>query len=492
VIVEDEQQSRTGRFRQGTDSGSGRVASPSLHAGSSSRLRLMILAPFALFLFWEVITRSLAGYFADATPDIALRLRSTNPIALVNLAQGKLNLERGNPPGLLRDDTMQETYVAKGFQSSPNAELGVGSQPSSADAPQPTSTEAQEAAQIRSLAELALLNDPLNARAFSILGHLSQRTSDLGRTRTLMEAAARRSLLESTAVDWMMRKSYEDGDYHSAIRYADVLLKTRHQAPGLALPVLGRMTENPDAKAQLKQLLASEPPWRGQFFESLPANVSDARSPLDILLSLKDTAKPPTTAELRPYLQFLIGHGFYELAYYTWLQFLPPEELSKAGYLFNGDFEFARSGLPFDWNFTGKSGVTIQIADRFDSNGGRALLLEFGPGRVDVFGVSQLVVLPPGNYRFLGRRQVNTVSQRGLQWRVTCASKARTVIGESPTITEASVWEDFEFSFTIPNTDCSAQYVGLMLDANLASERFISGSIWYDDLRIVRESAPER
>ena len=52
------------------------------HGGRILRYRLMILAPLAAFLVWEVITRSLAAYLADAGPEAAIRLWSTNPTAL--------------------------------------------------------------------------------------------------------------------------------------------------------------------------------------------------------------------------------------------------------------------------------------------------------------------------------------------------------------------------------------------------------------------------
>jgi hypothetical protein len=52
-----------------------------------------------------------------------------------------------------------------------------------------------------------------------------------------------------------------------------------------------------------------------------------------------------------------------------------------------------------------------------------------------------------------------------------------------------SSWTDFKFSFTVPDANCSAQYVQLVLDARSASERFISGSIWYDDFQITRDTA---
>jgi hypothetical protein len=51
-------------------------------------------------------------------------------------------------------------------------------------------------------------------------------------------------------------------------------------------------------------------------------------------------------------------------------------------------------------------------------------------------------------------------------------------------------WKDFEFSFTIPD-DCPAQYVSLIFDARSASEQFISGSAWFDDLEITPQPSAE-
>jgi hypothetical protein len=443
-----------------------RSISPSWNKKRASRFQSIVLTPFALFLVWaplalllvwEVITRSVADYLADARPEMAIQLRSTNSTALLNLAEAEL-----------KGDQVRDSSA-------------------------PAKLTPQVRHQIRSWVVLALRNDPLNARGFSILGRLSALDSEEKKTKSLMQAASRRSLHESTAVYWIMQKYYQDGDYRAAIRSADTLLRTR---PGMAehvMPVLGKIAENPDTSGDLKQLLAANPPWRPEFFDRLPANISDARTPLDILLNLKNTPTPPTSAELRSYLDFLISRGFYDLAYDTWLQFLPAERLNKVGLLFNGDFEAAPSGLPFDWVIPQGSGVTVKIGERPDEDGDHALLLEFGVGRVDVQPITQLTVLSPGQYRFQGKHNVDIVSQRGLQWRITCAGQGATQIAESQVVQGSSAaWRDFSFSFAVPETDCPAQYVRLLFDARWASEQFISGTVWYDDLQIVREPLVSR
>ena len=113
--------------------------------------------------------------------------------------------------------------------------------------------------QIRTWAESALFNDPLNARAFRILGQLSLRDSDDERTATLMRAAARRSLLESTAVYWMMRKSYRDQDFGEAIRYADVLLRTRPSIPQYGVSLIARLAEGRELNHSVIELLSTNP-----------------------------------------------------------------------------------------------------------------------------------------------------------------------------------------------------------------------------------------
>ena len=453
-------------------------------------MRIIALSVLGVFLLYHVLTKSFGAYLADASPEAALLLNGSNVTALLNLAEDKLSEDasfgvldsvlappRNAGPG---------STVAKGDDASPIETPAPA--PSGEQTPKQSSLDQAALAQIQEWAERAIAADPLRARAFRILGQISERTSDEMQTQKLMEAAVRRSHLESVAVYWMMRKSFQDQNYSAALHYADTLMRTRPQALQYIVPIMGKMAELPQASVDLKLLLSSNPPWRPQFFSYFPRTITDARTPLDILLSAKDSPNPPSADELRPYLEFLIQHRFYELAYYTWLQFLPQQQLAQAGHLYNGGFEAPPSGMPFDWVLTKGTGVTAEVAAKADQPGERVLHLQFGPGRVDYRDVTQLIMLAPGQYQFHGKYKGDLVSERGLEWRVTCAGKDQNAIGQGVVSRGAnSQWLDLEFSFTVPEADCPAQYVKLVFDARSASEKFISGSIWFDDFKIVRD-----
>ncbi len=450
----------------------------SIQPSRSWRWRAMLLALLGLLLVWQVVTRSFAAYLADAAPEAALRLDAAHPVALLALAARKLNESQAANDAKQQVAGIGRRAGTKVPAAAPEAARTPG--------PVPPVPDPQTREEIRAMTQLALLGDPLNARALRILGQLADGASDEERTERLMKAAADRSLRESVAVYWLMRKSLEKLDYTAAVQYADTLLRTRPQVVAQVMPVLAEIAENKIASSEIKKLLASNPPWRPQFFWLLPNNISDARTPLEILLSLRETPAPPTNADLKFYLDFLVLHKLYELAYYTWLQFLPAEQLSSAGLLFNGSFEVDPSGLPFDWVIAQGSGVTAGRAVLPDSDGQHGLAIEFGHGRVDFHPVTQMTMLAPGAYRLTGKYQGQITGRRGMVWRVSCAG-AGGPIGETPMILGiAPKWKDFDLPFTVPATGCRAQMVRLELDARSASEQMVSGSILFDELQISR------
>jgi hypothetical protein len=56
------------------------------------------------------------------------------------------------------------------------------------------------------------------------------------------------------------------------------------------------------------------------------------------------------------------------------------------------------------------------------------------------------------------------------------------------TVGVARPWRTVEVSFTVPGPECRAQQLRLSLDARMASEQLVSGSVWYDELQIDRDN----
>lgn len=456
----------------------------------SRRLKPIVFAALATFLVWEVISRTFVAFLANFAPEQALHIRSQQSAALLNLAETKLDAlddKAAQPTGELPQEHSAEvghsaTFSPNGLHDANRANADNTDRLVISPANQVEVTD-----QARRLAEQALVSDPLNARALRILGEIADLSKDEPRSWQFMQASARHSLNETLAVVWLMSKRAERQDYAAAMRHADVLLRTRPQLGEVVIPVLAQIAENGAAVEALKEMLSQNPPWRVQFFEALPNSITDARTPLDLLMAVKQSPVPPAKEELRSYLHFLIGRKFYALAYYTWLQFLSPDQLSEAGFVYNGGFDTVPSGLPFDWVITSGAGVTVDIDADPDRDGNRALFVRFEDGRAEFGGVVQLIMLAPAKYRLDAIYKGTLLGLRGLRWRVTCVGGAATSVGESGMIRElSSAWRAIEFSFAVPSSNCPAQYLHLDLDARMASEQFVSGAIWFDNLQISR------
>jgi hypothetical protein len=462
-----------------------------------------MFSALAIFLVWQVVAHSFAAYLAPIAPGAALWFDPQQPAALVDLADRALNAPKGSGGrgtgavdqiskrlGHASDSRKDASGGTADYQQTLNRVFSafetVGQNRSVSRPLLPANAPA-----IRAWAETALRNDPLNAHALRILGQLAEASDDDSHASKFMHAAAHLSLHDGFAIFWLLRKSAQARDYKSAIYYADILLRTRPELGGYAMPVLAQIAEDEKAVNLLKTVLAGNPPWRAPFFAALPQSVPDVRIPLELLSALRTSPTPPTPAEVGSYVNFLIGRKLYDLAYYTWLQFLPPHELRNAGLLFNGSFEVAPTGVPFDWRITQGSGVTIDIVPKPGSDGEHALLVDFQFGRVAYHSVTELVMLAPGVYAFEGEYKGKLDGPRGLTWRIACAGRAAAPVGESSMITGiAPHWRPISFTFTVSAVGCRAQYVRLDFDARMPSEQFASGSMFFDKLRILRLANP--
>ena len=126
-------------------------------------LRAIVLSVLAAFLVWQVITRTFVAYLANVAPETALTLAPTNPDALLNLADKRLA------------EGLETARQSKTAGTSPGGlfTYEVTAPAGSSSAPPQSPHAAAFNDQLRTWAEVALVNDPTNARALRILGQLA-------------------------------------------------------------------------------------------------------------------------------------------------------------------------------------------------------------------------------------------------------------------------------------------------------------------------------
>lgn len=409
---------------------------------------LLCFGALAIVLCWLIITHSFAAYLGRPSPELALQLNRREATALFTLVDREIN-----------PVTKPET-------------------------PQKPGPSAVKVVELREKTAAAILAAPLGARNYRLLGQIAELEGSEKLATSAMVAAVRHSLHEGFAAYWLLAKGVKNRNFPAAAYYADVLLRSGTANPDRVLPALALMLESGGAAEQeVLKLLKQNPPWRVVFFRSIYGHLSDASAPLKLFIDLREAKSPASIKELNAYQMFLVSNKFYELAYYVWLQFLSPQELESAGFLFNGGFESSPSGSPFDWQVPTESNVTIEFAPRSDNSAQRALLLGFSSGRAQFPGVSQLTMLTPGRYKLKGSYKSDLNGPRGVLWTVLCENSQ--TAGESQRFVGVSQdWSEFEFTFNVPEKGCVAQALVLKLAARSPSEEILSGEIWFDELSV--------
>lgn len=453
---------------------------------SSSNAVMLVRIGFAVAAAYFITVHSLALSLATSAPETALRLNSHDPVALNVLA------ERAISPLLGSGSPEPQDAGAKrleGFARLPKFAIGEGAPQNSSAGDGPNEAVPQPDEQIELLLKRAVLANPLDAHAISLMGALAIGKNDDGKATHLMQEAASRSTRATIANYWLMRSSFQQGKYDDAVVRADMILRQRPQNISIVAPVLGRIADA--APATLLPVLAEGPLWRGELFANLKGNIKDARAPLNFMLQLKDTAHPPTPWELGAYINLLIDHQLWDLAYNAWLQFLPPERLAGAGFISNGNFDFPPSEYtyPFDWSIHSDSGVIADVVP-VEGTANNVLMLKFGPGRVSYSPVAQTTMLVAGTYVLNGRYKSDIKSRRGFKWQLDCLGKEKKPLAATELINgKTADWTDISVPFTVPAQDCRAQLVSLELEARSSSETIVSGTLVFDDLSITRASA---
>jgi len=299
--------------------------------------------------------------------------------------------------------------------------------------------DAQTMAGLHRLSELT----PLNPQPFLVEAAIAQKQGDPDRAERLLVAA--RSLSPRAP----------------AARYllADILLRQGRVAEGLEelaslhrlmrgntmelIPALAQFAKTPGAARQLNKVLKTNPKLREPLLEALAADPDNEALVLELAgppVRRADGSPPPWQARL---LAAMIAERSYDRAYALW------RRLSGIGrgprpLLFNSEFRPLSAPPPFNWAFASSGAGFAE-----PGNGAMRVLYY---GRENAALASQLLLLPPGRYRFTAP-VVGTPAAGTLAWVVSC-------VGGRTSLAQRDLAARAPLVFQVP-PDCPAQVLEL-------------------------------
>lgn len=326
--------------------------------------------------------------------------------------------------------------------------------------------------------------EPLDRSSLFNLGVLIGLEGDSEKSTALVLQVANRSFRDVGAQTTAINLSIAKKNFSGALFHMDGLLRSRPEFAKSFYPLILSMSLEKDGLAATAKMLATAPPWRRLFMEFATQQTDQKSVVYSILSALRDMKAEVLLTELRSFIQQLFKSKDFETAYFIWLDFLSPAELSKVGSLYDTGFDLPVNNLGYGWNFLPVDNSELKIVTKTNVGSDFALNIHFSSLKKLFPTVSQYVRLDPGTYHFSGEvKTEQLVSPAGLNWRIACVDTP-VQIGVSPTLLENGPWKLFEFNFTVPIENCGTQALYLTWASAAALDRVVDGTISFDNLQI--------
>jgi len=182
------------------------------------------------------------------------------------------------------------------------------------------------------------------------------------------------------------------------------------------------------------------------------------------------------------YIEFLIRNNMLKKAYSIWSKGYSNIEVENL--IWNGDFEYEIENEGFNWRISSLKDVDIEIDNENYYSGNNSLKLEFnGKKNINFHHVKKHIPLDKGkSYSFsyaYSARDVTTKS--GVYWELKCNNSRLSI--KSDVLLGSSTWQRKELEFKTPE-DCEGVSLVLRRNPIRKLDSKISGTVWFDDLRL--------
>lgn len=274
----------------------------------------------------------------------------------------------------------------------------------------------------------------------------------------------------------------------------DLLSRLASHYPGTrsqVFPVLAEYLSSGRHRKALGEIMSLDPAWLGPFL------VDACNRGIDPLVLVPTLLRRVATGRVEPAetacaIERLRATGRWEQAYQLWLNQLPRARLSDVGFVFNGSFEYAPSGIGFDWipqqRPEKEAGHVADIVPTRGAADRLALRVVYNGKRQSGYPVRQFLMLGAGDYEFSGLARLDGIKAvRGIHWTIRCVEQAGPagIIARSERFVGSSEWRRFSVDVRIGHP-CRGQVLQLEPVADDGAVAFVSGTAWFDDLRMRR------
>lgn len=310
-------------------------------------------------------------------------------------------------------------------------------------------------------ATLARLRDeavrhPLSAAPLFLTGASRKLSGDKVGGARLVSLAVRRDPRFMPARYWQINDAI---DRDRAGEATDAVLRVIVLDPDSLMrtvAMLVLLTRSPDSWPKIRAALPSGAAWREIYYNQLV----EAKVEPSIVFNAIDAVRvssgaPPGIREQSALLAAMVQKADFDRAYTAWLGWLPPEELGKVAYLYDGNFTGAPGATPFNWALSsGSDGAAVIDRER-------GLRFDYSPnGNMQL--AAETVLMPPGNYKLTSfsmlDQEISNDIPFPVAWQVMCLPK-RNVIA-TLRLPNSSGRKGVAGTFAVP-ADCLAQTLSL-------------------------------
>ena len=214
-------------------------------------------------------------------------------------------------------------------------------------------------------ARVALSDNPLSPEALTLLAQASKQSGEIGgasqlRASQLMMLASRINSRDLRSQLWLLNQDLRDAHVDSALTRLDDLF--RGQSPQVLdqiAPELPPILTREPYRSGYVRLLQTNPPWRSVWFVDLLRRSTDLSGLDNLFAELQAGEQGPTEKELDVFLRRMTEAGMFDEAHEAWLRSLPTGQGDEL--LYNGQFHYPLTRLPFDWVIESASNAKAEI-----------------------------------------------------------------------------------------------------------------------------------